>query len=157
MGQRYLPWSDTCFVCGEKNPAGLGVRFEVHGGEVRAEVTIDPRFEGYPGHVHGGVVTALLDEIGGWACTLATKALYYTAEIKVRFPAPVPGGKPLLVRARCTVPRRRLAEAESWVEDAQGHRLAQAAGRYMPLPAHEQDWIVPHLRMPGRPALPADL
>lgn len=157
MKVRLLPWSDSCFVCGEKNPLGLGVRFEVHEEEVRIPITIDPRYEGYPGHVHGGVVTALLDEIGGWACTVVTKAMYFTAEITVRFRAPVPAGVPLLVRARYIGLRHKLATGEAWIEDATGKRLAEATGRFLPVPAEEQEWIVPQLKMPGRSACQDDL
>ena len=58
MAERLLPWSRTCFVCGESNPFGLGVRFSVADGVVRVRTSVDPRFEGYPGRVHGGVITA---------------------------------------------------------------------------------------------------
>ena len=42
MTKRPLPWSDTCFVCGESNPNGLQAKFTVDDeGRVRLETVID--------------------------------------------------------------------------------------------------------------------
>jgi uncharacterized protein (TIGR00369 family) len=157
--RRFLPWSDTCFVCGEKNPLGLKLRFEL---EEDGRVVIDPlvfdtAFEGYPEHVHGGVVTAALDESAGWACTVRTGSLYFTAELTVRFRRAVPGGVPLRLEAECLEVRRRLARGHSRILDAEGRVLAEAEGRFLPVPEEEQRLIVPELKMPGRPATEDDL
>ena len=58
------PSSRGCFVCGRENPMGLAARWTNHPecGEVRATVEIPEHFNGYPGTVHGGILSALLDE-----------------------------------------------------------------------------------------------
>ena len=54
---------DHCFVCGSKNEAGLHLSI-VSGDEgARTEFQPDARWEGYPGVVHGGVLSALLDDL----------------------------------------------------------------------------------------------
>ncbi len=157
MSGGWLPWSDSCFVCGEANRGGLRVRFRRDGDEVVVETSVAPQFEGYPGRVHGGVVTALLDETAGWACTVHTGRLYFTAELTVRFRAPVPGGTPLLVRGRMISARSRMAEGEARIEGPGGEVLAECRGRYVAIPRTVQDEIVPRLKMGCRPAAPQDL
>lgn len=157
MSGRPLPWSEACFVCGEGNSNGLRARFHADGEEVRARVVLDRCFEGYPGHVHGGVVTALLDEAAGWACTVAVGRLCVTVELTVRFLRPVPGGEELGVRARCTEAGGRRPAGEAWLEDGRGRRLAHARGRFVPVPEERHRAVVASLRMPGRAARVEDL
>ena len=60
------PNSRHCFVCGLENNYGLKLRFKETGpGEVTADYTVPEHFQGYPGVVHGGIVTAMLDEVTG--------------------------------------------------------------------------------------------
>jgi uncharacterized protein (TIGR00369 family) len=154
---RALPWSESCFVCGDANDKGLKVRFRVDGDLVRVNTALDPRHEGYPGYAHGGVISALLDETGGWACSAATGRLFYTVELTVRFKLPVPGGQPITVEARCTEANRRLSRAEAWIMNQEQQVLASAQGLYYPLPGSRHDEIVRHLKMPGRPARQEDI
>lgn len=157
MAIRELPWSDTCFVCGEANAVGLGVRFTADDNGVRVETVPGPQFEGFPGHLHGGVITALLDEAIGWACSVATHRLYYTVELTVRFKRPVPAGRTVVVRGMAGELGGRLARGSGWIEDRNGTRLATADGVYFPLPEDEQRAVVPMLKMPGRPAAAEDI
>ena len=90
----------ACFGCGE-NPIGLNLPVPEREGAEFYETTyaFDERHQGGPGIVHGGVVSALLDE----ACGLL--ATWYrfpavTARIFVRSRRPVPINRPLLVRAQ---------------------------------------------------------
>ena len=58
------PNSSMCFACGMDSKIGLKMRFYNSGpGEVTADYTVDKRYQGYPGIVHGGVVAAMLDEV----------------------------------------------------------------------------------------------
>ncbi len=159
MSRKALPWSESCFVCGDENPVGLGLRFEVDadGRVVIDPLLFDPRFEGYPGHVHGGVISAALDESAGWACTVRSGSLYFTAELTVRFRRAVPGGVPLVLRAECLEVRRRLARGRSKIVEPGGEVLAEAEGRFFPVPAQEAERVIPELKMPGRQATPGDL
>jgi len=154
--QHQLPWSDTCFVCGDANPFGLRARFLSDEDGTFLTTIVRPEFEGYPGRVHGGVVTALLDETIGWACSVRAHKMYFTAELKVRFKHPVPGGVELTVRGRCIELRRKAARGEGHIEDAAGTVLAMASGIYFPVPEAEEARIIPMLKMPGRRAIPGD-
>jgi uncharacterized protein (TIGR00369 family) len=152
MNERVLPWSDTCFVCGESNSRGLGVRFKQVGDAVVVETVVDQEFEGYPGRVHGGVISALLDETIGWACSAATHRLFLTAELTVRFKRPVPGGEPIVVTGRLVERTGRIAVGRGRIEDGSGRLLAMARGRFVLLGEDEHRQTVGALKMPGRRA-----
>ncbi len=90
----------ACWGCGD-NPNGLHLPLPSEEGltEYEAYVSFDERHQGGPGIVHGGLVSAALDE----ACGLL--ATWYrfpavTARMFVRFRRPVPINTELLLRAR---------------------------------------------------------
>ncbi len=154
--EKVLPWSETCFVCGDANPFGLRIKFVDRGDDVIVRTTVDRHFEGYPGRVHGGVVTALLDETIGWACSVKAHKMLYTVEIKVRFRKPVPGGEELIVRGWCSEMHKRFAKGQGQIEGRDGTVMVSAEGLYFPVPDAEETKIIPMLKMPGRPAQPGD-
>ena len=83
----------VCFVCGEKNPAGLKLRLRTDPkrGESAAEVTFAEDFQGWAGIVHGGLVATVLDEALIYAA--AAKGLKcVTGEITVRYVKPASTG-----------------------------------------------------------------
>jgi uncharacterized protein (TIGR00369 family) len=106
-----------CFVCGKENPAGLGVDFEINK-ELRiisANFTPLNVHQGYEGIVHGGILSALLDEaMAKLTVSLGIPAV--TAEITVKFKAPAAPGEGLLVSGRLTHETRRLIQAEAKIE-----------------------------------------
>jgi acyl-coenzyme A thioesterase PaaI-like protein len=52
-----------CFVCGIENPIGLKLKFYTDD-EKRciARFRAKPEHQGYPGQLHGGLISSLLDE-----------------------------------------------------------------------------------------------
>jgi acyl-coenzyme A thioesterase PaaI-like protein len=57
------PNSRMCFLCGIENPISLHLHFYTDGeGRCIARFRPKPEHQGYPGHLHGGIVSALLDE-----------------------------------------------------------------------------------------------
>jgi uncharacterized protein (TIGR00369 family) len=133
------------------------VRFEVEGEEVVVRTSVPRHFEGYVGHVHGGVISALLDETIGWACCLAAGRLCYTVELKLRFRRPLPAATPITVRGRATGSASRMQLGEGSIEDSQGRLLASAEGSYYRLDQGQHDEVVGMLKMPNRPAEPDDV
>ncbi len=107
---RKQPTSRMCFICGRQNPVGLKLDFyEDHETErVRAEITVPDAYQGYPGVVHGGIVSAILDEVAGRAVIIGggSENLLATLRMTVRFRRPTPTETPLL--------------AVGWVEQASG-------------------------------------
>lgn len=103
MGDRQ-PSSRSCFVCGRDNAGGLRTRWfnDRTAGEVRATLRIPEHFAGYPGVVHGGVVSALLDEAMVRTALLdgGFDDLMVTGRLTVTYKRPTPTETPLTVVAR---------------------------------------------------------
>jgi uncharacterized protein (TIGR00369 family) len=120
-----------CFACGPYAESGLGMRFEETGPDsVACEITLADHFQGWRGVAHGGIVAMLLDE--GMAYAAASRGhLGVTAELKMRFRAPVPLGAPLLVRGRVEWQRRNVLGVSADVVDAGGAVLAAGEGRFV--------------------------
>jgi acyl-coenzyme A thioesterase PaaI-like protein len=56
------PSSRICFVCGIDNPIGLHLAFYTDDqGRCIARFRPRPEHQGYPGHLHGGITSTLLD------------------------------------------------------------------------------------------------
>lgn len=158
MSHRPLPWSETCFVCGDNNACGLDARFELDAdGRVCLETVVDPHFEGYGGHIHGGILTAMLDETAGWAATVALGRLCVAVELTVKFRRPVPGGSKVVVIGEPVARERRFFRAKATMTNDLGQVLATAEGRFMPVSDELQNEVVPQLKMPGRAAELADI
>ena len=131
------PGSHMCFVCGMKNINGLRVTFFNDGvNACRAEVTIDERFQGFPGIAHGGIVATLLDEILGRAGLAGNpNRLMYTGKLEVKYRQQVPLNQPLVLKGRIDKDRGRVVTASGEVYGADGKILAEATGTLMELPA----------------------
>ena len=55
------PTSAMCFVCGRNNPNGLHLHFFVDAeNRVHAEFTPQVEHQGFPGIMHGGVISAII-------------------------------------------------------------------------------------------------
>jgi acyl-coenzyme A thioesterase PaaI-like protein len=131
---RSQPGSALCFVCGTKNPHGLGATFFDDGVEVWTEVTPAEHHQSWPGVLHGGVVTAILDETIGRVAFLHDRWVQ-TAKLEVRFKKPAPLGELLQARGRLVQDRRRLMQMEGELVVARsGALLAEASGTFVPLP-----------------------
>ena len=137
MRKTYLPNSTYCFVCGEKNAAGLNTRFYVEEGVVKTPLTATPHHCGYRNVVHGGVTAAVLDECMGWAAARAIKRMCLTGELTIRYLKPVPCDGELTVCAEVAQAKRRFVRVTGRVVDEQGTEYVRAQGTFVPLSAEE--------------------
>ena len=118
---------DNCFGCGVDNPCGLKLRFEQDGERARAEFTLSERYEGWYGHVHGGILCTVLDEAMAYTYFPETKGV--TARVEVRFRRPAPTGVPMVVTARLTRRTRKLLETEATISLKDGRVVAESTGQ----------------------------
>lgn len=127
--------SRDCVVCGAENPVGLKVRFAPAEGGVSALVRAQQHFQGFTGVLHGGLVCALMDDAMWWAIYATHGAVTMTAEITVRYKAPVPVDANLTVRAEVAAVRgKRLFLTAGRILDPGGQVLAEASGKFMAAP-----------------------
>ena len=146
------PNSRMCFVCGLENPFGLHLHFHDNGqDEVTSAFTIEPNHQGYPGVAHGGIVAAILDEVGGRTVMIADPNRFFvTAKFEIRYRQPVPVGQPLKGVGRLLKINARLATAQAEIQSAAGEVLAEAdlilantpAGTFNPSEADKLGWRV---------------
>jgi len=96
---RKQPNSRMCFLCGRENPVGLKLDFyeDEQARQVKADITLPDVYQGYPGVVHGGIVSAILDEVSGRAAMIegGHELLLATLRLTVRFRRPTPTETPL--------------------------------------------------------------
>jgi acyl-coenzyme A thioesterase PaaI-like protein len=63
--------SRNCLVCGVDNALGLQARFyELEGGELLGVFSPREEHQSYPGRLHGGIASTILDETVGRAILL---------------------------------------------------------------------------------------
>src|SRR5665647_1105092 len=122
----------VCFVCGEKNPAGLKLRLRTDPkrGESAAEVTFAEDFQGWAGIVHGGLVATVLDEALIYAAS-AKGLKCVTGEITVRYVKPASTGVTYALKGRFLEDKGRIVLAESVLVDGDGQELARAPGQLL--------------------------
>ncbi|MEI6725767.1 MAG: PaaI family thioesterase [Actinomycetes bacterium] len=125
--------SRMCMVCGRENPLSLEARFyDLEGGELLGVFDVRDEHQSYPGRVHGGVVTAMLDETIGRAITIANPGVWgVTAELKVRFRKPLPVSGELRCVGRITRDTSRLFEGSGEILLGDGTVAAEASGKYL--------------------------
>ena len=92
---------NTCFVCGPDNPDGMHLVFTLD--EQRntfvCHFNLGARYTGPPGHCHGGIIAAILDDAMGKVNKLR-QVVALTKEMTVEYLKPVPLHKPLRVESR---------------------------------------------------------
>ncbi len=121
-----------CFVCGQDNPMGLRLHFEVDESARSIKTVFTPQkvHQGYQDVVHGGIISTILDE----AMTKLAFALGYnavTAKLTVRFKRPLMVGEPVVVTGRLAKEAKRAMEAVAVALKEDGTVVAEAEGLLM--------------------------
>lgn len=120
-----------CFVCGKDNPLGLKLKFKQEDEKtISAEFVPSENHEGFPGYMHGGLISTLMDEVMARAVNL----LGYngmTARLELRFRLKVPVNKKIRVEAKIIRSKKTIVdlEAKTYLED--GQIAADATARFM--------------------------
>lgn len=145
----YLPHSSGCFICGEENTFGVDARFYVEDNHVKADLCIPARFCGFKGVVHGGIVSALLDECMGWSASVfgTMDTLCFTRNLNVKFRKNTPSETPLTLITSYSGKNRMFYEAEGCIKDSEGTVYAEGSGQFIAVPAEKMDETINYLRM----------
>ena len=123
----------NCIVCGPANQCGLHLDFAfAEDGGVQATFDCDTAYEGFPGVLHGGTVSLLLD--GAMTnCLFAHGHNAVTGELNIRFRHPVITNRAATVRAwiERTSPPYHLLNAEVTQDE---EVKARAVGKFVDQP-----------------------
>jgi uncharacterized protein (TIGR00369 family) len=120
-----------CFCCGPDNPHGLHLEISYPTkGTAEASLVIDPRYAGWQGITHGGLLSTVLDELMAHAC-ISSGIKAVTAEMTIRFLKAVPVGTRVRVAGAVTTERGRVMFTEGKLYDAEGEVAAAATARFV--------------------------
>ena len=122
----------ACFVCGKENPRGLHIEFSTADQRTAATWVPDTFCEGLQGIVHGGLVSAVLDEAMAKA-VIDSGIQALTGELQVRFRRPVIAGCPVTISGWIVSQNRRVIRTEANLCDAEGTELAHASATFLPV------------------------
>ena len=129
-------------VSGVSNPLAPPLRLTLEPGDgddgyrITGEVTFGAAYEGPPGHVHGGLVAAMFDELLGFA----QLSPGFTAYLKVdyRKPTPLNRSLKLLAWVDSIEGRKRLLRGTCTLDD--GTLLSEAEGLFI-APRGDADYL----------------
>lgn len=121
-----------CYACGNANEHGLHMEFRREGDRTICEYAPREYQQGYPGRMHGGIVTTMIDEAMGWAVYHA-REWGATARLSVRFRKPVRLDEHLRIEAWIVRNKHRLMELRAEMRDSAGELLAEGDGTFMKL------------------------
>jgi len=121
----FAPFADRSLMTGRSNPFSPPLKLSMQGDRAVGQVRFGATYEGVPGHVHGGMVAAALDETLGYLA-VNNDIGGVTAVLTVRYRAPTPletdlaieanvvrtDGKKAFVEARLRAGDTITAEAE---------------------------------------------
>jgi len=141
-----------CLVCGLKNPFGLRSSFfELDNDELLAVFKPMEEHQSYPGRLHGGISTAILDETIGRAIMIKHQYLWgVTIEFTTRYRKPVDLTEEIRVIGRITKVANRYFEGTGEILQKDGSVAVEGRGKYLKLPLEkiadfdfeEQEWKV---------------
>ena len=128
------PNSRMCFVCGLDNPIGLKLKFYTDGeGRCVAHFRPKPEHQGFPGQLHGGLISTLLDEVMGRV--LVTEDVWaMTGRLEIKFRKPVPLDQELTIVGELTRNRSRAYEARGEIQLPDGTTVIEGSGMYIRIP-----------------------
>ena len=131
--------SKMCLICGLENSLGLKADFyNMEDNSVGAMFTFKDVHQSYPGRVHGGMISALLDELAGRALWVTDPELFgVTATMTIKFRKPVPYNTKLFGQGEMVKRSGRLFTAKAKVMDENKNTLAELEGTYMILSANQ--------------------
>lgn len=126
------PGANYCFGCGPLNPHGLHLKLQENDGVWEGSFVPRDYHCGWPGVVHGGVLSTALDEVMSYVA-YGKGLVAVTARLTVEFKHPCGPGKPLLIRAWPVKVSRRVIETQADIRLEDGTVAATATGKFLVL------------------------
>ena len=132
MDQSIDELSGHCFGCGPNNPEGLHLAFEVdrEAHTASAVVSLDKRYQGAPGYVHGGIIATLLDEAMS-KLNRPLGVLAMTRQMDVSYLRPVPIGADIVLRSQFLRREGRKLFHEAELVSSEGEVLSRCSGLWI--------------------------
>ena len=127
--------SRNCIICGMDNPASVKAPFyEMEDKSIVSIFKFSDIHQSYPQRVHGGMITAMLDELIGRALWIDDPHCYgVTMNINIKFRKPVPYDETLYGVAKLNKNTKMFFGGKGKFFDSEGNVLAEADISYIKL------------------------
>jgi len=119
----------NCFACGSNDGIGLGLKFyKNEDGAVFGNFFADPKYEGYSGIIHGGIIATLLDS-AMTHCLLMKDIPALTGRLSIKYSIPIRTGTVVKLEARIVdqLHGMFILQGKALVD---GKRVASAKAKY---------------------------
>ncbi|SMB85278.1 Acyl-coenzyme A thioesterase PaaI, contains HGG motif [Desulfonispora thiosulfatigenes DSM 11270] len=123
-------YDHMCFACGEGNVKGLKLKFFKEGNKIITEFIASEEHQGYPGIMHGGLITTILDEL----MSRSVNSLGFfgvTARMEIRFREQVPIGEKIRYESKIINERKKVVDLEGKAILPNGKIAAETMARFM--------------------------
>lgn len=128
--------SKMCIICGIENPCSVKAPFyEMEDKSVMTIFKFREVHQSYPNRTHGGMITAMLDELGLRSLWPLENTYGVTMEITTKFRKPVPYDTQLKGIGKVVSNTSRFVQSKAQILDIDGNVLAEADIKYLKLPA----------------------
>ena len=118
-----------CFACGSKNQGGLHLTFERHGNQVVTTYQGKENHQGFPGFLHGAVITALVDEVMSRVPVLENR-WGMSARLDIRFRLPIAINRLVTATAEKSGSHGNFINTKAWITLDDNRVAAEATGSY---------------------------
>lgn len=125
-----LDYQEYSPMVGRANPLAPPLHLQADERGVHGTAVFGDAYEGPPGHVHGGYVACMLDEILGFVQSL-TGNPGMTARLSIAYRSPTPLYVPLQLEARVLKVDGRKIFTKATVHDPNGRLCAEADGLFL--------------------------
>ena len=128
-------------MCGLDNEYGVRAPFyNMEDGSVMTLFRYRKQHQSYPGRVHGGIITAMLDEMGLralWAKELSEETFGVTFSLETKYRKPVPYDQDLIGKGIIVKNSSKFFVTEASIMDTKGNVLANGTVKYIRLDVNE--------------------
>lgn len=117
-------------ISGRASPWGLDPVVRRRGDEVEATVTLRSAHEGAPGRSHGGIVSALFDDVYGFLLPVIQTSAF-TGELGIRYERGTPLHVPLVCRVRLAGREGRKLRMTGELRDPDGQVCVRSTATFI--------------------------
>lgn len=122
-----------CFACGPNNPHGLKLKFRSYQNKISCKFTPTNVHQGFPKYLHGGIITALLDEVMSRVSLLENRWTM-TVRLEVRFRHPIIIEQEITATSEKINDKGKFIQAKGVLKIEDGTIAADAIGTFAYVP-----------------------
>lgn len=142
----------NCVVCAPGHPWGFRSQY-YYDPQTETVVSpfseLNPEMAGFPGILHGGFQTMLMDEVMGWAALHFEKKLAFTARMEVKFSKTMAVDEPVEVHGKVDKAGSRLLHCSAWIQ-GRDEVKAESSGAFFVPGAKELAAVLGYDRVPDK-------